>query len=79
MKLRFTYSLVLLCAPLAASLSVPFYNRTTPTLGGWPFFYWWQTACILASALLTGAVCLLEERSARHAASDDSQSSGRHA
>jgi hypothetical protein len=32
---------------------VPFYNRTEPTLGGIPFFYWFQVAWILVSATTT--------------------------
>ena len=60
LRLRF----LLLALPIAAGLAVPFYNRGTPTLGGWPFFYWWQTACVLAGALLTGAAYWLDERKA---------------
>lgn len=64
-RLRF----LLLALPIAAGLVVPFYNRATPTLGGWPFFYWWQTACVLAGALLTGAAYWLDERKALSAES----------
>ena len=54
------HTLLLLCAPVAAALAVPFYNRVAPTLGGWPFFYWWQAACVLAGALLTGVANVLD-------------------
>ena len=33
---------VLLAAVLAGTLWLPIYNRTTPALGGFPFFYWYQ-------------------------------------
>jgi hypothetical protein len=35
------------------TLWVPLYNRTEPTLGGIPFFYWFQVAWILVSAVAT--------------------------
>ena len=35
------------------ALWVPFYNRVEPTLYGIPFFYWFQTAWILAAAAAT--------------------------
>jgi hypothetical protein len=34
----------------------PFYNRVEPTLCGFPFFYWFQLAWVIASAVLTGIV-----------------------
>jgi Protein of unknown function (DUF3311) len=40
--------LFLLIAVVA--LWVPIYNRVEPTLYGIPFFYWFQTAWILAAA-----------------------------
>ena len=43
--------LYLLIAVVA--LWVPFYNRIEPTLFGIPFFYWFQTAWILAAAAAT--------------------------
>ncbi|WP_206997005.1 DUF3311 domain-containing protein [Trinickia mobilis] len=49
MKSRLTF--LLLTLPIVAGLAVPLYNRVTPTLGGWPFFYGWQTACVLAVVL----------------------------
>ena len=33
---------LLLVLPFIALLWVPFYNRVEPTLGGFPFFYWYQ-------------------------------------
>lgn len=37
----------------AVSLWVPFYNRAEPSIGGIPFFYWFQVAWILVSAAAT--------------------------
>ncbi len=34
-------------------LWVPLYDKTDPTLWGFPFFYWFQFALILMSAVLT--------------------------
>ncbi|WP_233887009.1 DUF3311 domain-containing protein [Paraburkholderia flagellata] len=65
MKTRLT--LLLIATPIVAALCVPLYNRLTPTLGGWPFFYWWQTGCVLGGALLTGAAYLLDAPAVRKA------------
>ena len=54
---------VLLAAVLVGTLWVPFYNRTTPTLGGWPFYYWYQLAWIPVVALISWCAYLLS----RHA------------
>ena len=47
---------VLLAAVLAGTLWVPFYNRTTPALGGWPFFYWYQLLWVIIGAILTAII-----------------------
>ncbi len=44
---------VLLLLPIVALLWVPSYTRVTPRLFGFPFFYWYQLAWVLA-----GAACL---------------------
>ncbi len=36
-----------------AALWVPFFNRATPRLFGFPFFYWYQLLCVPAASLLT--------------------------
>ena len=46
------------------TLWVPIYNRTGPTLFGFPFFYWYQIAVILVSSFLTWIVYLVETRKA---------------
>jgi hypothetical protein len=44
-----------LALPFAALL-LPFYLRSEPSLGGFPFFYWYQFAWLVASALITWLV-----------------------
>jgi hypothetical protein len=51
---------LLLLIPLTAMICVPSYNRTEPTLGDVPFFYWYQLAWILIGALLVLVVYLIE-------------------
>ena len=46
----------LLLIPFIALLGVPFYNRTPPTVAGFPFFYVWQFAWVVLSAVLTWVV-----------------------
>ncbi|HET8601349.1 MAG TPA: DUF3311 domain-containing protein [Segeticoccus sp.] len=47
---------VLLLLPFAATLVPPFYARLQPSVGGWPFFYWWQFAWIIITAALLALV-----------------------
>ena len=47
---------LLLLLPFLASLSVPLYDRLEPSLGGIPFFYWYQ---LLWVALASGIVALV--------------------
>ena len=46
----------LLPLPIVIPLIVPIYNRTDPTLFGWPFFYWGQLAFIALGVLTTTVV-----------------------
>jgi hypothetical protein len=46
----------LLLIPFIGLLWVPWYNRVEPQLAGFPFFYWYQLAWVLISALLTAVV-----------------------
>ena len=46
----------LLVVPLALLVYPGVYVRSTPELFGFPFFYWYQFAVVIATALLTGAV-----------------------
>ena len=53
---------VLLAAVIVAALWVPSYNRTTPALGDWPFFYWYQLAWVPVVALVSWLAYLLSRR-----------------
>jgi uncharacterized protein DUF3311 len=52
---------VLLAAVLVGTLWVPFYNRTTPAWGGWPFFYWYQLLWVPVVALISWCAYLLSK------------------
>jgi|SRR3954469_24608896 len=45
--------IVILLPAVVVPLWVPLYDKTDPTLWGFPFFYWFQFAMILMSAVLT--------------------------
>jgi len=44
---------LLLLLPLVATLFPMVYNREGPTLGSWPFFYWYQMLASPFSVLVT--------------------------
>ena len=46
----------LLTLPWIAALYVPSYNQLEPTLGGFPFFYWYQMALVGFAALAIAVV-----------------------
>jgi len=46
----------LLVAPFVALLWPAFYSSLEPTLGGIPFFFWYQFLWILIAAILTAFV-----------------------
>jgi hypothetical protein len=48
------YALFLL--PFVGTLWVPFYDSVEPTLGGFPFFYWYLFAWIVVAAGLSALV-----------------------
>ena len=52
---RTHWTRVLFVIPVVGALAVPFYNRIEPSLGGVPFFYWFQLALIVVCAI----VCLI--------------------
>lgn len=52
----------LLLVPFVFLLWVPLYARTTPELFGFPFFYWYQFAWVIASACITGFVYWMTEK-----------------
>ena len=43
----------LLLVPYAGVLWVPLYNRVDPVVFGIPFFYWFQFAWIIVTAIIT--------------------------
>jgi hypothetical protein len=47
-----------------ATLAVPFFNRIGPTLFGFPFFYWYQIACVPISSIFIFIVFRAEDRGA---------------
>jgi uncharacterized protein DUF3311 len=49
----------LLAVPLLLLVYPGLYTRMTPELFGFPFFYWFQFAVAIATALLTGVVYLV--------------------
>ncbi|MCC9307375.1 DUF3311 domain-containing protein [Kitasatospora sp. RB6PN24] len=65
---------ICLAVPVVALLSVPSYSRSTPELGGMPFFYWYQLLWVPLSALFTWSAYLLlsrdEKRRAAHRGGD---------
>ncbi|HEY2443076.1 MAG TPA: DUF3311 domain-containing protein [Streptosporangiaceae bacterium] len=56
---------VLLLASLVGMLWVPFYARTTPKLGDFPFFYWYQLLWVPIVAILSWLAYLLTRRGER--------------
>jgi len=44
---------VLLIPPVVLPLWVPLYDKTDPTLNGWPFFFWFQMALIIFATVMT--------------------------
>jgi len=53
---------LLLLVPLVATLVPEFYNFAQPSIGGMPFFYWWQLLWIGGVAVCTGIVYLATRR-----------------
>jgi hypothetical protein len=53
---------VLLLVVFIITLCVPLYNRVTPVLFGFPFFYWYQMAMVLVASLLIFIVFLAEDK-----------------
>lgn len=54
----------LLAAPLVLLVYPGMYARSTPELFGFPFFYWYQFAVVIATAVLTGGVYWLTRKRA---------------
>jgi hypothetical protein len=56
---------VLLAAGVAGPLVVPLFARSTPKLGAFPFFYWYQLIWIPLVAILTSLAYLLTRKASR--------------
>jgi p-aminobenzoyl-glutamate transporter AbgT len=57
--------IVILLPAVVLPLWVPLYDKTDPTLFGFPFFFWFQFALILLSAVLTSIAYGLSLRTDR--------------
>jgi hypothetical protein len=53
---RWSWWYLLFLVQFVAVLWPPFYNYATPTLGGLPFFYWYQLLWVVIGAALTAIV-----------------------
>ena len=62
---------VLLAAAVIGTLWVPFYNHLTPTLGDFPFFYWYQLMWVPIVAILAAIAYLLSRLGQRGQAVND--------
>ncbi len=59
---RAKHWLWLLLIPYVALLWVPFYNSITPTLWGFPYFYWYQLLWVVISSAITALVYMKTRR-----------------
>lgn len=66
-RTRRRWALALFLLPIAAVIYPPLYDRRTPTLGGVPFFVWYQLAVVVLAGVVTGAVYLLRGEGERAA------------
>ena len=53
---------LLLAPAVVVPLLVPLYDKTDPTLFGFPFYYWFQFALIPCAAALTFAAYVVAKR-----------------
>jgi membrane protein implicated in regulation of membrane protease activity len=53
--------IVILLPAVVLPLWVPLYDKTDPALWGFPFFFWFQFALILVSAVMTVLVYLISQ------------------
>ena len=74
--LRLHWPRLLFLVPLLAMLWVPSYNRLEPTLGGVPFFYWYQLSWILLGAGVVLLVFTIERKIAPAPKSPGSDATG---
>ena len=55
----------LILVPAVVNLATPVYNMVDPTLGGLPFFYWFQILMLALSTLPYLAFTAIENRRSR--------------
>jgi uncharacterized membrane protein len=55
---------ILLLLVFVITLAVPVFNRATPVLFGFPFFYWYQILAVPVSSLLIYIVFRVEDKGA---------------
>jgi len=67
---------ILLAVAVGGTLAVPIYARSTPALGSFPFFYWYQLLLVPVVAILAGIAYLLTRSPDREAASRADASGG---
>ena len=67
------FIVIILIPPVVVPLWVPLYNKTDPTLWGFPFFFWFQFALIIFSAIFTAAAYLLSLAADRRAGRGDAR------
>jgi Protein of unknown function (DUF3311) len=51
---------ILFVLPFIAMLWVSSYNRVTPELFGFPFYYWYQLAWVVIAAIIAGIIYNVE-------------------
>jgi hypothetical protein len=57
---RVVWARLLLLLPFVAMLWVSSYNVVEPSIGGVPFFYWYQLLWVMLSAVVVAIVYLVE-------------------
>ena len=62
---RWTLILLLLAPAVLLPLWVSLYDREEPTLGGWPFFFWFQMALIIFAVAVTAVAYALVQHADR--------------
>ncbi|MFD9109671.1 DUF3311 domain-containing protein [Streptomyces bottropensis] len=77
-RLRRVATAVLLLAPAAGLLWVPWYAGAEPRLAGTPFFYWYQLAWVPGCGLCLLAAYALTDRRRPRGQRSDGQHSERH-
>jgi len=53
---------ILFLVIFVATLAVPFFNRASPSLFGFPFFYWYQILCVPIASILIFIVFRAEDK-----------------